>query len=281
LGAKVILDIHDILPEFYASKFNVTERSPFYRILMLAERLSVSFADHVIVSNDLWRETLVSRSLKEEKCSVFLNYPDQAVFYRRPPRKEGDRFVLLYPGTLNWHQGVDVAIRALSIVKKEVPRVEFHVYGEGREKANLLRLTRELGLGDTVMFKAPMPLEEIADVMADATIGLVPKRRDSFGNEAFSTKILEFMSLGVPVVAANTKVDRYYFDSSMILFFESGDADDLARRILELMKSKSLRKRLAENGLKLIRERSSWDHHKGRYLSLVDNLGGHRRREGC
>ena len=224
---------------------------------------------------------MISLSLEERKCSVFLNYPDQTVFYRRPPRKEGSRFILLYPGTLNWHQGLDVAIRALSIVKREAPGVEFHVYGEGREKANLLHLTRDLGLGDTVIFKAPLPLEEIAGVMANAAIGLVPKRRDSFGNEAFSTKILEFMSLCVPVIAANTKVDRYYFDSSMILFFESGDANDLAMRILELMKSESLRKRLVENGLKLIEEKSSWDHHKGRYFNLVDGLSRGRRRVSC
>ena len=41
------------------------------------------FVDHVIVSNDLWRETLISRSVSEEKCSVFLNHVDPAVFYRR------------------------------------------------------------------------------------------------------------------------------------------------------------------------------------------------------
>ena len=79
------------------------------------------------------------------------------------------------------------------------------------------------------------------------------------------------MSMGVPVIAANTKVDKYYFDDSMIQFFESGDENDLARCFLELMTNRELRERLSANGLKRVEE-NSWDAHKQRYFDLVDNL---------
>ena len=51
--------------------------------------------------------------------------------------------------------------------------------------------------------------------MAEADFGIVPKRSEGFGNEAFSTKIFEFMALGIPVIAADTKIDKYYFNDSL------------------------------------------------------------------
>lgn len=272
LGAKIILDIHDIVPEFYASKFNVTSKSLLYKCLLTVEKDSIAFSHHVIIANHLWWEKLCKRSVSEDKCSVFLNYPDQAIFSPRPKAKKSDKFTLLYPGTLNRHQGLDVAIRALAIIKDQAPNVEFHIYGEGPEKPNLQRLTEELQLQDTVFFKNYLPIEQIADAMANADLGIVPKRKDSFGNEAFSTKIFEFMSLGIPVIAADTKIDTYYFDDSMIQFFESGNENDLAACLLKLIKTPQLRKSLAANALKNIEKNNSWELHKKRYFDLLDTL---------
>jgi glycosyltransferase involved in cell wall biosynthesis len=71
-------------------------------------------------------------------------------------------------------------------------------------------------------------------------LGVVPKRADSFGNEAYSTKIMEFMSLGVPVIVSETKIDRYYFDDSVVRFFQSGNSDALADAMLEVMRGPAL-----------------------------------------
>ena len=51
MGSKVILDIHDIVPEFYASKFNKGRDSLVFKTLVLMEKLSIAFSDHVIIAN--------------------------------------------------------------------------------------------------------------------------------------------------------------------------------------------------------------------------------------
>jgi glycosyltransferase involved in cell wall biosynthesis len=102
----------------------------------------------------------------------------------------------------------------------------------------------------------------------------VPKRRDSFGDEAFSTKILEFMALGIPLVVADTKIDRYYFDESMIQYFRAGDANDLAKCLVMIIDDSEARKRLVENGLKYIEE-NNWDMHKSSYFELINKLLKH------
>jgi len=271
LGAKVILDIHDIVPELYASKFNVSHDSWLVRTLCVVEKISGAFADHVIIANDLWRDTLLARSLPGPKCTAILNFPDEKIFYRRGAARSEGKFVMIYPGTLNHHQGLDLAIRAFSRIQAEVPQAEFHIYGTGPDSAKLRQLVVNLGLTAKVQINEPMPLEEIAAVIEQADLGVVPKRTDSFGNEAFSTKTLEFMSLGVPVLVSDSKVDRYYFNDSVVKFFRGGDEQDLAESMLLLARDSRLRAGLTQSADDFVRN-YRWSVRKRTYLELVDSL---------
>jgi len=177
----------------------------------------------------------------------------------------------MFPGGLQWHQGLDVAIRAFDKLRRRLPQAEFHIYGEGNMKPSLMHLTVDLGLNGSVRFLDPLPIRDVANVMANADLGVVPKRADSFGNEAYSTKILEFMSLGVPVVVSSTKIDRYYFDDSVVRFFESGNADALAHAMFEVLSNERLRREMAARASEYA-ARNSWQNRKADYLKLVDLL---------
>lgn len=271
-GAKIILDIHDIVPEFYAAKFGVGRDSVTFKALKLVERGSAAFADHVIVANDIWLEKIASRATRREKCSAFINYPDMSVFHNRLRTRTSDgRFVLSYPGTLNWHQGLDIAIKAFAIAEREAPGMEFHIHGEGSTKAKLEQLVHDLDLADKVHLHAPLALRDIAHVMANADLGVVPKRNDSFGGEAFSTKILEFMALGVPVVVAETRIDAHYFDDSLLRFFTPSDEHELARAMLDAYRRRDRSAELASRALAYAHE-NSWGAQKGNYLAMVQRL---------
>jgi glycosyltransferase involved in cell wall biosynthesis len=273
-GAKLILDIHDLVPEFFASKFKVDNNRGYISVLKVIEQVSASFVDHVIVSNHLWYEKLVVRSVSEEKCSVFLNHVDRAIFYRRPRTRSDGKFIVLFPGSLQWHQGLDIAIKAFARLKSKIPNAEFHIYssgGAGGAQGELAGLANRLGLTGSVKFCSSLPLHQIAYVIANADLGVVPKRADSFGNEAYSTKIMEFMSQGVPVVASRTKVDRFYFDDATVRFFASGDDKSMAEAMVDVVENKELRDSLIVNGYKYV-EQHSWDTRRDDYLKLVDTL---------
>lgn len=272
LGASVILDIHDILPEFYASKFGLGSDTVLFRLLLLMERVSAVFADHVIVANELWQAKLISRSVPKDKCTAIRNYPDASIFSPRPKPAGKEQFLLMYPGSLNRHQGLDVAIRAFSRVAVDMPNAEFWIYGEGPEKPSLQALSKSLGLSGRVYFRECLPLREIAAIMATCDLAVVPKRTGSaFGSEAASTKIMEFMSLGVPVIVSRTRIDTFYHDDSMVKFVESENEADLASAIFLLWQSPELRQKLAENGSRYVQE-NNWARKKIGYLSLIDSL---------
>jgi glycosyltransferase involved in cell wall biosynthesis len=270
-GAKVILDIHDIVPEFYSSKFHKPETALGIRLLKWAERLSARFAHHVIIANDLWLERYAARTGTEGKCSVFINNVDAGLFVPQPRTRSDGRRIILFPGGLQWHQGLDLAIQAFQKVQPRLPQAELHIYGDGGMKPELQKLTARLGLNDRVRFFDPLPVQEIAKIMANADLGIVPKRANSFGNEAYSTKIMEFMSVGVPVVASSTRIDRYYFNDSVLRFFESENVEAMADAIVEVLVNEPLRLRLVRNGLDYA-ARNSWEARKPVYLRLVDSL---------
>jgi glycosyltransferase involved in cell wall biosynthesis len=274
MGARVILDIHDIVPEFYASKFKVSQGSLVFRALLLVERLSILYSDHVIIANHLWYRKLVDRSVRAENCTAIINYPDPAIFSPRPQRERvNDDFVLCYPGTLAWHQGLDVAVESMALLRERAPQLRLLLIGDGPERENLRRLVTARSLEDRVSLAGMVPLEKVAEIMAAVDAGVVPKRTDSFGNEAFSTKIMEFMAMGVPVIASRTRIDQYYFNDELVEFFHSGNAEDLAEKILALMRNQSKRTTLRENALSFIAA-NNWDVRKDEYLSLVDRLTG-------
>jgi glycosyltransferase involved in cell wall biosynthesis len=269
LGAKVILDIHDIVPEFFANKFHIARNSALFKALVLTERASTAFADHVIISNDLWKKTLCQRSVCNGKCTTILNFPDHRHFHRKADAKNSSRFVFLYPGSLNFHQGLDLAVEAFARVRDLIGFAELHIVGEGPAKALLQKMVKGFGLQDRVLFKDMLPLDEVAEIMADADVGIIPKRNDDFGGEAFSTKTLEFMSIGIPIILSRTKIDQFYFNDSLVHFFEPGSVDSLASAMLNIAHDAKLRSRLTENGLKFADE-NSWARHQQLYFDLVD-----------
>lgn len=269
-GTRIILDIHDIVPEFYESKFK-SKGSSVVEVLKVVENLSASFAHHVIISNHLWYDKITDRSVSTDRCSTYINYVDLTVFSPRERERRSGPFTIIFPGGLQWHQGLDLAIRAFAEFRRKIPDSEFHVYGHGDQKPGLIALAAELGLSDSVKFFPPVSMHAVPRLIANADMGVVPKRANSFGNEAYSTKIMEFMSQGLPVVVSRTRIDTFYFSDREVRFFNSGDVEDLTRAMLEVAENPELRQRLVEGGRRYIAE-NCWGRRQEDYLRLVDNL---------
>ena len=270
-GAKVILDIHDLTPELYESRFKDDKTYGSIALLKFSEKMSIAYSDFIIIANDIWRERLCESSVQSDKIITILNYPDLEIFYKRSPKRYDGKFIVIYPGTLSWHQGIDVAVRAFSLLRNRLPHAEFHIYGDGHAKLQLMQLVQELDLQDRVLFKGWVTLRELGGVVAQADLGVIPKRKDSFGNEAFSTKILEFMAIGLPVIVSDTKIDKFYFGDDTVCFFTSGNPQSLADSIVKVHDNVTYREQLIRNALSYI-AKNNWGIKELEYLSLVERL---------
>jgi glycosyltransferase involved in cell wall biosynthesis len=273
-GSKIILDIHDIVPELFASKFKVNQKSIQFKMLLLVEKLSTNFADHVIVANHIWYNRLINRAVSPTKSTVVLNYPDPKIFNTNNDCrkiKNNDFLTIVYPGTLSRHQGLETALRALEILKRKNFKVKFKIYGKGTDENYLIELTKDLDLLDVVTFNEIVPIHKLPEILMEANLGIEPKSSKTFANEALSTKIFEFMIMGIPVIAANTLAHKHYFNEKLIMFFESDNYYKLADCIELLWKNVHLREELIINSKKFINE-NNWQIKQKIYLDTIDKL---------
>jgi glycosyltransferase involved in cell wall biosynthesis len=274
-GTKIILDIHDPVPDFYMAKFGAKNKK-YYNILSFIEKISSKFAHHVITVTDYWMGKIADRSkIPENKISVTLNLPDIKMFNCQnmtEPRKTNEYFTMLYPGTINKHCGLDIAVRAVHEARKDIPKIKFKIYGSGPELINLKLLVKDLSLEDAVSFHESVSLDEMPRIMYAADIGIaLLAGHDDYAQQALNVKLFEYLSMGLPAIATRTKSIEYYLEEGTVMLSEPNDPNDVARCIRDLYLHPEKRKALKEKGLTFISKNNSEIQMKN-YLEIVDGL---------
>jgi len=274
LGAGIILDIHDIGPELYMRKLGAAEDRPIINFLKRMERISARFADHLITVTDIWRDKLLARVGNGIKCTTVLNVPEENMFTPSSARKPrpANGCNLFYHGSFEEHFGVDTLIKAMPIVKQQIPGVSLDLYGGGRLYEAMMDLSKELGLDDCVHFNGGVPFYELPEILKKADIGVVPTKASVFSDEALSMKSLEYMTLGIPIVISNTTAHRYYYDDKMVVFFKPEDESNLAKSIISLYrKSPAEWDGQIDHAMKFL-DKQNWSHAKETYYKIIDSL---------
>ncbi|MGB7876986.1 MAG: glycosyltransferase family 4 protein [Anaerolineales bacterium] len=277
-GARLILDLHDLMPEFFASKTNRSMDSFLVRLVILQEQLSCRFADQVVTVTEIWRERLISRGTRADKVSVVMNVADDRIFHSNSSEEHGLRenhgFRLIYHGTFKQHYGMAELIRAVKLASNEVRGLHLTLQGVGEYHAEMVRMVDELELHQYVQINAfSLPTEELPALIKKADAGVVPNHNDVFTGDLLPTKMLEYIALDVPVIAAKTRVISQYFDEKMVQFFTPGDPESLAQNIIYLSNH---RDRLTEQILnsKKFTEDYSWRSVSRKYVELIKGLSG-------
>ena len=275
-GAKIILDLHDLMPEFYAERFSKSIRSVPVRLIILQERLSCHFADHIITVTEFWRQSLIERGQPSEKITVVMNVADSRFFNRdiSTSKSSTDRFRLIYHGIMGKRHGLDLVLEAIKSISKTIPNLSFILHGSGEYRKTLEKMVLEMDLKEIVRFSFKfMPTDELAIWISEADLGIVPYRDDIFTGGILPTKLMEYAALGIPAIASCTETISSYFDDSMVEFFTPGDVNDLASKIEKLYKDRERLSDLARNITKF-NEQYNWPSQSTFYLQLIYHLTG-------
>jgi glycosyltransferase involved in cell wall biosynthesis len=272
-GAKIFLDIHDIMPEFLASKTLKSMDSFWVRLTIFQERLSCWFADHVITVTEIWRERLISRGVDTEKVSVVMNVADDRYFYPRVTGSEtkttNGHFHLIYHGTFKENYGMAELIRSIGLVRETIPNIQLTIQGGGEYHDAMVRMVEELDLHNQVTINNyAIPVSDLPGLINQADLGVVPNRNDLFNGDLLPTKMLEYVALGKPVVASQTRVISHYFDNSMVKFFEPGNAESLAKNIIDCYSHWENEKEKTKNYQKFT-SKYNWKQVSLNYVDLV------------
>ncbi|MGE5711397.1 MAG: glycosyltransferase family 4 protein, partial [Nitrospira sp.] len=272
-GSKLVLDVHDPMPELYMS-WHHERHSLVVRLLVLQEKVSCWLADRVVSVNETMRENLRSKGVADDKIFIVHNFPDLSHFQvcdvpESWPRNPA-RLVLLYCGTITEHYDLGLAVKAMARVKGEVP-IRLKIMGDGNKLAEVLDLASQLRVRDSIELVGRVPIEQVADEMRKADVGISCHRAGIFGDLYFSTKIVEYLTQGIPVLSPRTYTIHKYLPDDCLFYFEPGSDASFAEAIrLVWHNPTEVFKRLAEARKSLAR--LSWQAEKDRFLGFYAEL---------
>ena len=238
-GAKVILDLHDPMPELMMTIFGLKRESFSVRALMRLEKWSIRLADTVLTPNAAFERLFAARSCPADKLHVVMNSPDENIFgyqdvgQQSPaPGDPAKPFVIMYHGALVERHGLDLVVLALEAIRHSIPNAELRVFGRPTPYVErVMELVRARGLQAAVRYLGARNLEQIAEAIDGCDVGVIPNRGSVFTEINMPTRIFEYLVRGKPVIAPRTAGIQDYFSPDDLIFFELGDADDLARKI--------------------------------------------------
>jgi glycosyltransferase involved in cell wall biosynthesis len=277
-GTKFVFDHHDLCPELYESRFPEGPRLP-YRALRLLERRTHRSADHIISTNDSYRDIAVRRSGKPgAEVTVVRTGPDPQRLQRGPADpalRRNHRFLVAYIGVMGPQDGVDIVVRAADIVVRELGRddIGFTLIGSGDCFNDLVALRDQLRLAGHVDFTGRAPDELVTRILSTADIGLSPDPKNPLNDLSTMNKSMEYMAFELPVVAFDLRETRVSTGDAAV-YVRPNDVSDYAKAIVELIDDPDNRARLGKLGRARVEQELAWCHQERAYLGVYQRLTG-------
>jgi glycosyltransferase involved in cell wall biosynthesis len=260
-GTSLVFDHHDLVPELYLSRFRRGRGLGFWMASLL-ERFTFSIADVVISTNDSYARVAVGRG-GQHPNDVFVvrSAPDLEQFRRGPADsklRHGKEHLLVYLGVMGPQDGVDHALRALAALRTE--REDWHAtfVGAGDVFAEMVELSRSLGLEDCVDFTGRIPRDELLAVLSTADVGLAPDPKNPLNDVSTMNKIVEYMALELPVVSYDLREARVSAGDAAV-YAAPSDPHDFARSISQLLDAPEVRARMGRSGHARVTGDLSWE----------------------
>jgi glycosyltransferase involved in cell wall biosynthesis len=275
-GARVVTDIHDLSPHLYQARFE-----PGWRMRLVVgtlraiERAACAVADSVLTVHEPYGREIVADGVDEGKIAIVMNSADESLIDRVRGRSAGrdtgeGPFTVAYHGTITHWYGVDLVVEALASLGDVAPDARAVILGEGDALAETRAQAVELGVEDRIEFSGRyLPIEDALGQVATADCGVIPNRPSTLNRFALSSKLFEYVALGIPAVVARLDTLAAHFSDDEVTFFEPGDVDSLAEALRWIATNPEAAAQKAERA----RVRAavySWRANAIRYLEAID-----------
>jgi glycosyltransferase involved in cell wall biosynthesis len=281
---KIILDLHEAMPEIFAARFKKDMDSRIVKIPILLENFSISFAQRIITVNDTIKKLYMNRGgVPQKKIAVIMNSPDEMQRTKKDisefKAKLGleNKFVVVYVGGINQERNIEVIIKAVAKVKHQIPNIYFLLFGhtlgqkgEGYKKG-LKTLAFELGAKENIYIGGRLPAQDVSSYLDLADFGVVSYVSNPLTEVAVPNKVFEYIALDKPVISVRLRALHSLFGDKALLYYEPENTDDLAAKMIILYKSKNELDEM-KNKAKEVYERCKWDVMRKRLQEMYSEL---------
>jgi glycosyltransferase involved in cell wall biosynthesis len=261
LGSAFVFDQHDLSPEVYVAQGG-RRGGLVHRVLLWCERRTYRTADVVIATNETYRRFALERGgVDPDRVFVVRSSPDPSRIHRvepDPSLREGRQHLVAYLGTMGQQDGVDLFVEAARHVAAARPgQVRFVAMGGGPMLEELREQVRREGLGDDVTFTGRVPDEFVRRVLSTADVAISPDPANDFNEYCTMNKTLEYMAVGVPVVAFDLEETRVSAADAAV-YATPNDPAGLATLTMELLDDPDRRAAMGEIGRARVAGDLSW-----------------------
>jgi glycosyltransferase involved in cell wall biosynthesis len=275
---KFVFDHHDLCPELFQSRFPDGPKWAYWGLRTL-ERRTHRTADHVISTNDSYRDVAIKRSGKAPAdVTVVRTGPDPEKLCccpQDPSFRRGRRYLAAYIGVMGPQDGVDIIVRAADIVVHEMGRedIAFTLIGSGDCYDELVALRDKLRLNGHVEFTGRAPDDLVRKILSTADVGLSPDPKNPLNDVSTMNKTMEYMAFELPVVAFDLRETRVSAAEAAV-YVRPNDVREYAKAIVDLMDDEALRAQLGKFGRARVEDELAWSYQARAYLGVYDRLTG-------
>lgn len=261
-GVKYVFDHHDICPELFEAKFGKTS-GPLYFSQIWLERQTYKHCTFAFVTNESYKKIAIERGkMAPERVIVLRSGPKLERMKIIPPVesiKRGYKYMVGYVGVIGQQEGVEHLLEAAKYIKEHENNVFWGIVGGGPHLEALKQQAHEMGLDDCVEFMGRAPDQQLLEYLNTADVCVNSDTYNSMNDKSTMNKILEYMALGKPIVQFDLTEGRYSAQEASV-YAENNNAEDMAKKIIELLNDPEKRKHMGEYGRNRVVNELSWEH---------------------
>lgn len=273
-----ILEVRDLWPESIAAVGAIRSRM----VIALLAKLELAMyrsARQIVTVGDGYRQRLLERGADGARVSVVMNGVDGELFSPRAGDEQlaerlgvAGRFVVTYCGVIGMAHGLEVVLRAASLLRHrpDGDRVVFVLVGDGACLDELKDLAHRDGL-DNVVFTGNVPKTCVPDLIALSNVCLVHLRASDTFTTVMPSKIFEAAAMARPVILGVQGFAAEFVRAACCgLCIEPENERDLVDAVLRLAADRSLCERLGQAGHQHVVRYFDRDELAQKYLEVIE-----------
>ncbi len=273
-GVKYVFDHHDICPELFEAKFGKTS-GLLYKSQLWLEKQTYKHCTFAFVTNESYKKIAIERGqMDSNKVIVLRSGPKLERMRIMPPVeniKRGYKYMVGYLGVIGQQEGIEYLLEAAKYIKEHDNNVFWGIVGGGPHLEALKKQAHDMGLDDCVEFTGRAPDKQMLEYLNTADVCVNSDKYNSMNDKSTMNKILEYMALAKPIVQFDLTEGRYSAQEAS-LYAKNNDAEDMAKKIMELLDNPELRKKMGAYGRNRVVNELSWEHTSKALLEGYDKF---------
>ena len=278
VNAKLVYDLH----ENYPATFDVWKKGGIFRPLVRNKHLAQIYDRFCLLKTDRavvvepehigWIKQYygIDRPMSVVSNTVdLLSYPEIKINLEIVDKFK-KYLVVSYVGQISVERDLEVALKALVILKETVKHILFIIVGEGPDRERLQNITNKLGLENKVVFTGWIPFKETATYIHLSEICLIPQGSNDLIDNGTPHKLFQYMVLGKPVIVSDAKaMSRIVKEENCGLVFKSKDEKSLANAVLTLLKNEN---NFGKKGIEAVNNKYNWQRASEELIRLYESV---------